>query len=187
MIRACKTGAALALFVALGTPAPAEITPAELPPAGYGGMQYVDSRGCAFIRAGTEGEVLWIPRVSAGGVPQCGFPPSGNRVPIAGEPGADMAVFEPDAAAAKPAASDVPAGSGGFIIAVGSFGVAGNADKAEARLTALGYPASRRSLQGGSSALVTVFAGPFESAEDANAARTALRAAGFPDAVMLSL
>ena len=187
--------AGLALFLTLATGALAEVRPAELPPAGYAGLQYVDSRGCAFIKAGTDAKPVWVPRVSAGGAPMCGNPPSGNRVAIAGEAGADTKVFEPDAAPvaaapagkAKPAETTVPAGAGEFVVAVGSFGVASNADKAVAKLTALGYPASRGSLQGGSSNLVTVFAGPFASAADAKAARDALRGAGFPDAVVLTL
>lgn len=59
--------------------------PAELPPAEYRGQQYVDSRGCLFLRAGTEGKTLWIPRVTRDGVPLCNNPPSGIRVPVEGE------------------------------------------------------------------------------------------------------
>ena len=183
-----------ALVMAVATEAPAEIKPAELPSAGYRGLQYIDSRGCAFIRAGTDAKPLWVPRVSSGGAPLCGNPPSGKRVPIAGEAGADTTVFEPDGAEAaapavktKPVESKVPAGAGGYVVAVGSFGVVGNADKAMARLMALGYPTSRGWLQGGSSDLVTVFAGPYDNAADAQAARTALRGAGFPEAVVLPL
>ena len=73
--------------------------PAELPPADYRGQQYVDSKGCLFMRAGAEGQTLWIPRVTREGVPLCGNPPSGIRVPIAGEAGFDEA----------PAASGQPA------------------------------------------------------------------------------
>lgn len=198
MGRADKNRAAIALcaalFMAVATEAPADDQPAELPPAGYGGLQYVDSQGCAFIRAGTDAKPIWVPRVSSGGAPLCGNPPSGKRVPIAGETGADTAISEPDAAKAAapvakatPAESTEPAGTGGLVVAVGSFGVAGNADKAVAKLSALGYPALRGRLQGGSAGLVTVFAGPFASAADAKAARDALRSAGFPDAVVLSL
>ena len=190
-----KAGLALAAVLLMAATVRAEVRPAELPPAGYAGLQYVDSRGCAFLRAGTDGKPVWVPRVSAGGALSCDNPPSGKRVPVASDAGADTTAIKPDAAPvaaapvvkAKPADSTVPAATGDYVVAVGSFGVAGNADNAVAKLMALGYPATRGWLQGGSSNLVTVFAGPVVSKADAQAARDALRGAGFPDAVVLTL
>ena len=161
--------------------------PAELPPPGYAGQQYVDSRGCMFVRAGTEAEVLWVPRVSREGIPACGNPPSGRRVPVAEESGvqpvpAPAAKAEAGVTETAPAAQ---ASTGGVFVAVGSFGDAGNADRAEARLRELDYGVVRGRVQGASRTLTTVFAGPFPTAEAATTALQALRSAGFPDAMLI--
>jgi len=50
--------------------------PAEFPPASFKGKQYVDSRGCIYIRAGIDGNVTWVPRVTRGRKQVCGYKPT---------------------------------------------------------------------------------------------------------------
>jgi len=47
--------------------------PAEPPPAGFPSRQYIDSRGCVFLRDDSGG---WSPRLARDGTPICGYPPT---------------------------------------------------------------------------------------------------------------
>jgi cell division septation protein DedD len=181
-------GGVLAASAAVGE----AMKPAELPPADYAGQQYVDSQGCLFVRAGAGGKVLWIPRVSRDGVAACDNPPSGRRVPVVEEVGVQpvpkASVNSANGSVAPQAAvsaSDSGAATGGYFVAVGSFGVAENADRAEAKLGQMNYPVIRSRVQGGSGTLITVFVGPFTDASQAEVARVALRDSGFPEAALI--
>ena len=50
--------------------------PAELSPSSFTANQYVDSKGCVYIRAGVDGNTNWVPRVTRARKVVCGLSPS---------------------------------------------------------------------------------------------------------------
>ena len=64
---------ALTAGATLAVQAQSLATPAEFPPTSFRGTQYVDSQGCAFVRAGQGILVNWVPRVDRQRNQLCGF------------------------------------------------------------------------------------------------------------------
>ena len=117
--------------------------PSNPPPRSFSGQQFVDSRGCLFLRAGYGNGVNWVARVDRNHKPICGMPPTGGSAAQAAV-AADMAP-DPQAqpqiqasaaplvvVAVEPPKATAPAPSspqgGGFSLA-GLFGQGSNGSK----------------------------------------------------------
>jgi len=109
-MRKALTGTAL-LLTFLGTTAMAQTNgvPREFPPEGYSGNQFVDSEGCAFIRAGISGNTNWVPRVDASRRQLCNFQPTFEPVEPEVEDVEYMAAEAADAVSVSPPVETVAA------------------------------------------------------------------------------
>ncbi len=82
-VAAIAFGLSVGAMAATTATAQSKMTPAEIPPASFTGKQYVDSRGCVYVRAGFGGAVNWVPRMSRARKVVCGAAPTFAAAPPA--------------------------------------------------------------------------------------------------------
>lgn len=260
-----------AIWVLLGSLAIAQaaaaqdVIPAEFPPDSYAGLQYVDSKGCVFVRVGVDDNVTWVPRLNRQRIHVCGQTPSLQAARVAQATAPVQAIEEPTVTVVNKSPARVASGSvtqrgiappkgyrlawdddrlnprrgqgtaageaqmnriwtqdvprrlvaqapetvsraepaplivmppkaqvvassknrpdvtAGAFIQVGVFGQASNANRAAARLQALGMPVSLQTLRRNGQVLQVVLAGPLRKP---GPALSTLRESGFSDAFL---
>lgn len=78
--------AAVVLVLAAGAGSAQTLAPAAPPPEDYAGTEFVDSRGCVFVRATSNGAVIWLPRLDAQRRPLCGSPAAAGEAQAQTQP-----------------------------------------------------------------------------------------------------
>jgi hypothetical protein len=103
-VRAVMAVSVILFGVSLGGAAVAQGgVPAEQPPGSFRGEQYIDSRGCVFLRTGTAAQTNWVPRVNGARQHICGQQPSVAGTAIAAAPArAPLAIARPAVTVAAP-------------------------------------------------------------------------------------
>jgi hypothetical protein len=89
LLKVLATAGLVAVFAISAASAQSLAGPAETPPSSFKGSQYVDSRGCVFLRAGIGGRTNWVPRINRGRKPLCNQPNAKEvKQALAAEPAA---------------------------------------------------------------------------------------------------
>ncbi|MEM6727141.1 MAG: SPOR domain-containing protein [Pseudomonadota bacterium] len=83
--------------------------PVNFPPADYAGRSFVDNDGCVYLRAGVDGNVQWVPRVTRSRQVICGQTPTFGARQVATAPAVSAPVIAPKPVAAAPVAAPKPA------------------------------------------------------------------------------
>lgn len=96
------------------------LDPANLPPEGFEGREFVDSAGCSFLRSTFGGEVTWVPRYGPDRNPVCGQSPTDFSSVAMSDPAEEPAAAEPVERAQDPAPAAEPAAPQGRIEIVGA-------------------------------------------------------------------
>lgn len=120
-VKMLSGAAVLALLMAGSAGAEGLGGPSSLPPPGFKGQQFVDSRGCLFLRAGSGAKVNWVARIDRNHKPICGMTagaavqsaPAPQTVAVAvpaAPPGQTVAVVQPAPIAAQPTLPKPPKG-----------------------------------------------------------------------------
>lgn len=84
------------------------LDPANLPPSGFDGREFVDSAGCAFLRSTFGGEVTWVPRYGPDRNPICDQSPTDFSTVAASTLDAAPQDAEADETAAREMAQEAP-------------------------------------------------------------------------------
>lgn len=103
---------AAAFAVMLAAPVFAQVAgPAETPPTTFTDEQYVDSKGCVFLRADYGDQIIWMPRLTHERTQMCGYPPTAMAAsaPAVVEPKAKPVAKTPAKSARKAPAKKRPA------------------------------------------------------------------------------
>jgi hypothetical protein len=171
----------LTLFSLLGMGGSDLTGPANLPPPGYVGEYWVDTKGCVFIKTGTAGDISWVPQVTAQRKPICDPTRAGQdidpaTVSTSDAPFVSQVFTDPETGLKTETVAPVAIPE--TFVQIGLFSDVSRAMSIRIQFASLGYPVVGDLVDKGPSVIL----GPFtvqSALDDALQMATEL---GFPDA-----